>query len=290
MFELPCPIGMKASPDWPNIMYSALPHSKLWPWVVTMRNLAETLTTELESASLALALVSTDTVREFCWALALAVMGNDDLCSTPIGIRELIEFMEKAEFRSHSVSNVYEGTFLMNYIETMRRYLLSRIEDSEDFIADPWPLPYQVTPSGRALNIYDSQKLLKRTKAVYEGALRIYKSMVDQWFNSFSHRLRFSAIMPVRLEGRLDAVGRGGSVRLGPVLSWYPRPLPADESSSVAFESGTPDGLKEEWQASLGEKPTFLVSEVLDVFGTLPATGLATKWLSNDLRALGWEK
>ena len=288
MVNLSLSLMEESNPDWPKWMLATLPHSKLWPWVFTKDQLDRSLTDILKLSYLALETLSVYAVRESSWAFALSVRGRGEFYSKPIRIRDILSSIEEAESGSQSAMFRFERMYPRQRVRIMRHHLKKLDEDGEIFIVDPWPLPDQLKSLGKAWENYSSQQLLNRTKAVYEGALGIYKAVVDKWFKAFGGRLRLNAAFPVRLEGRLVLPGQQGTDRSEPWLHWYPRPLPAGETPSVSFELGISEEIWEVFESSWDHDSLFSISEVLDVYGVLPATKLALRWLSRDLRSLGW--
>ena len=145
---------------------------------------------------------------------------------------------------------------------------------------------------------FTEQQLLERTKAVYAAALRIYTSIVDNWFPAFGNRLQLKCILPVKLEGRLFIPNPPSRGREWPFLTWWPRPLGEQEESHVAFELGVRDPASEDSiglaieaarQESLKSVGEFWCSTgLLHINGFRPAIELAHKWLIDDLRKIGW--
>ena len=289
--ELPKHINRSTfNSEWSGLFSGWVPHTKLWPWLMTKDHLANSLSKEGFLGCLALESMSKDAVREISWAFALAVEGKGDFHPYPIRIKDILEFIEKAEIRSQPVRFGYEDTYPMKYVKRIKRHLLNLIEGGKDSIANPWPIPDTLRSSGWTLESYSSQQFLERTKAIYEGALRIYQTVVDRWFKSFGGRFGLYACLPARLEGRLEWPPRHGNGRHGPILTWCPRPLPADESSSAAFDFGDAKEIGDNFYSGWKDESPFMVEEIPKVDVLLPATTMATDWLSDDLQNLGLKK
>lgn len=288
--NLPLSLMTEPDPDWPQWMLAPLPNSKLWPWVFTKDQLERSLNDILKLPNLALESLSVDAVRESSWALAIDVQGKSEFFSRKIRIRDTLSFIEEVEIGSQTASFPTRRTYHWQHLTTIRHYLLSLEEDGENYIVDPWPHPDRLESQGMIWEIYSSQQLLNRTRAVYEGALGIYKALVEKWFRSFGVRLRLYSNYPVRLEGSLVLPSQQATDRAEPWLHWYPRPLPAGELSSISFELGHSRQIRKEFESSWDNDALFSVSQLLDVYGALPATRLALNWLSRDLRTLGWKR
>ena len=300
--DLPDTNWRKLYPDWEGISYSCVPHSRAWPWVKTKCELSDQLTRQLRSKSLGLG--SVDAVRELSWAFALAVKRQGELNPRPIDVREIIRYIDERLIR---VKSVQFGTraFSAKEIRIVKLHLSALVEGGESVITDPWPSADQLNSSGWVWGDYSEQRLLERTNEVYAGALRIYEKMVDKWFRPFSHRLRLNRLLPARLEGRLAMPSQqdADSLTATPVLAWHTRSLPADAESTVAFELGPRDDSRDDFEQYWREEENALRAlrpgygtvlypirqwTVLDVFDSRPATELAHRWLTGELRELDW--
>ncbi len=278
------------NPEWSGFSYSSVQNTKLWPWLITKNHLAYSLSREGFLESLALNSESDAAVRELSWAFALDVEGKGDFYPYPIGIKGLLEFIGKVELWSKPVMFGLERTYPLIYVKKVKSHLLKLVESGEDSISDPWPIPEGSCSSGLIWVGYSSQTFLERTKVIYEAALRIYQTVVDRWFKAFRGRLVLYACQPVRLEGRLEWPPRNGQASLGPTLTWCPRPLSANESSSVAFVFGDANEIERNFHSNWKDESPFMKSGFLKVYDLLPATTMAIDWLSGDLRDLGWDR
>ena len=276
--------------EWSGLSFRRVPHTELWPWLVTKEHLANSLSKEGFLGSLALEAMSLDAVRELSWAFALAVEGKGEFFPNPIGLKGILEFIEEVEIRSRPVRFGFEATYPLKYVKKIKRHLLNLKECGEDSISDPWPIPEESYSTGLIWDTYSSQTLLERTKAIYESALRIYQTVVNRWFKAFGRRFGLYACLPVRLEGRLEWPPRHGNTNLGPTLTWCPRPLSANESSSAAFDFGDAKEIWENYRSDWKDESPFMSEEFLKVYGLLPATTMAIDWLSGDLLELGWDR
>ena len=278
------------NPEWSGLSFRRVPHTELWPWFIAKDHLVHSLSNKVSLEHLALESMSIDAVRECSWAFALAVEGKGDFSPYPIRIKDILEFIEEAEIRSQPVRFGYEGTYPLKYVKRIKRHLLNLIESGEDSISDPWPIPEETYSSGLIWDSYNSRTLLERTKAIYEGALRIYQTVVDRWFKAFGGRFVLYTCLPVRLEGRLEWPPRHGRGSLGPTLAWCPRPLSAHESSSAVFVFGDAKEIWENYRSDWKHESPFMSEGFLKVYDLMPATTMAIDWLSGDLRDLGWDK
>ena len=254
------------NPEWSGSSYDLVQNTKLWPWLMTKNHLAYSLSREGFLESLALNSKSDDAVRELSWAFALDVEGKGEFCPYPIGLKRLLEFIEDVEIRSQPVRFGYERTYPLIYVKKIKSHLLNLIESGEDSISDPWPIPEESYSSGLIWDSYSSPTLPDRTNAIYEGALRIYQTVVDQWFRAFGGRFVLYSCLPVRLEGRLKWPPRRGNANFGPTLTWCPRPLSVNENSSAAFAFGDANEIEENFRSGWKDEAPFLVEEFLKVY------------------------
>ena len=65
----------------------------------------------------------------------------------------------------------------------------------------PKPAECPLAPAG------PGEQLVRRTNAIYNGALRIYNDMVERWLPAFNQRHQMSHMLPMRLEGELRLSG-----------------------------------------------------------------------------------
>ncbi|MDE2994658.1 MAG: hypothetical protein OXU67_12340, partial [Chloroflexota bacterium] len=249
----------------------------------------------------------TDAIFELSWAFALAVKEQRELNATPSEICDVLRFINY--IRDDGIGRKTFPYWLDEFsdwdIRIIERYLSESAEDGEKFIAEPWPSADQLRSSGLEWTFYSEQRLLERTRAVYAGALRIYKEMVDQWFRSFGPRLQLYQLLPVNLEGQLIMPDQRDTVRrlTEPTLDWRPRCLPVDAKSTVDFELGPREEFRNGFAYYCSEERIeqqrlrpdartepclFEAHSGLKIFGSRPAYELAHDWLQSELGDLDW--
>ena len=195
-------------------------------------------------------------------------------------------------------------------LAVIAEYLSELAEQGITEVANPWPTEDLPIVSGPILKGYSDQRLLERATAIYEGALRIYQSMVVRRFTCFAGRLSYYRLFPVRLEGWLVATQDNSSIREDTrSLVSCTRILPEGQQSKVVFQLATSlstpeiidlfnsESLYNEEELAFrnhrqGLPGDFSFSWSNSWLGELlrdfPATYLATDWLRSDLRELGW--
>ena len=281
--------------DWPAFSAGPVPPTELWNWVNTKSSLVQNLSEELQRRRLSYDVA--DAVKELVWAFALELSNAGSLYEGPIQVSSVLDRLaHDPRATVHTTGNVY----VWDEIETIRDYLSRISADGQETLSDPWPtsdLPL-TTPS--VWSRFSDQRLLKRTSAIYEAALRIYQAMVEQWFKPFADRLRLHRLLPVRLEGSLSRLHRDGMEF--PWLDWEPVILRGNEPSHVSFVleaentrrwqsdgyfAKQRDAFAQFRQGDAERLALFRSSSALDV-DSRPATKLAYKWLHDELRGLSW--
>ena len=285
--------------DWPTFSGGAIPPTELWNWVNAKGGLVHNLTEALQRRRLSYEVP--DAVKELVWAFALDCSGAGNFYEGPIEVGALLESIHRLPQDPRMTLNTGSNVYVWDEIEIVRDCLSRLIADAQDVLFDPWPgsdLP--LTPP-TVWSRFSDQRLLERTSAIYAAALRIYQSMVEQWFKPFADRLRLYRLMPVRLEGSLSRLHRGGMQF--PWLDWEPVILQSNEPSHVSFVFEAESTRR--WQSDdyFAEQrdafarlrrgdaerlALFRSSLALDGPEPRPATQLAYKWLHDELRGLSW--
>ena len=293
------PFSGQYDPDWSRWSGRTIPPTMEWPWAITKDMLVHSLSEHIGSRRLALQ--STDAIRELTFDFARSVTARGFATPEQAEVSEVLRYIDQDAAQWVSL-HVGGSLYLAEDIQLIGQHLKQRQADGEEFISEPWPGPDKARPMGRSSwgwhETFTEQQLLERTKAVYAAALRIYTSMVDNWFPVFGNRLQLQHILPVRLEGRLFVPNPPSRGREWPHLTWWPRPLGEHEQSQVAFELGVSNPASQDSirlatetarEESLNRVGEFWYSiGLLHISGYRPATELAHKWLIDDLHKIGW--
>ena len=292
--------------NWPVVRATSVLPERVWPWVITKEELADTLSQRL--ASRRLALVSNDAIRELAYDFACSVGRQQWPRASEITIGEALDFIDSHIERGTVSLGVGNTMYKSAELRMVRGHMADLAASGEQFISDPWPSADRVRPLNRKSWLlyeqYTEQRLLERTRAVYGAALSIYADMVHAWFQPFANRLRFNKLLPVKLMGRLavpqqeDEYTRTDGRPEEPILVWWPQPIDVGQESQVAFEidPGTlasredarrlNDSARTASHARSGEH--FSGMTVLDVFDSRSATEMAQQWLIRELGRIGW--
>ena len=293
------PFSGQYDPEWSQWSGRTISPTREWPWAITKDMLVHSLSEHIGSRRFALQ--STDAIRELTFDFARSVTARGFATPERVEVSEVLRYIDGDAAKWVSL-RVGDSLYLAEDIQLIRRYLVKCQADGEEFILEPWPGPNKARPMGRSswgwYETFTEQQLLERTRAIYAAALRIYTSIVDNWFPVFSNRLRLKCVLPVRLEGRLFIPNPPSRGREWPFLTSWHRPLSKQEESHVAFELAGRDPGNEEStrlaiesarQESLGDVGEFWYSTgLLHVSGSRPATELAHRWLIDELRDIGW--
>ena len=299
------PLSYEHSNSWHKWRSTVIEPTRVWPWTTTKEELTSSLSKLLDNYSFSLD--TTLGFREF--AAELAESTNSDLLtkSSVPKINSLIDWIgdwtSKLGRGPGNSIIVGQHRFTLMELELVRDRLQELKSSIGDTALDIWPEQDKPWPGGRTAvkwyELYSERQLLERTKAIFEGALRIYNDIVEQWFPAFNRRHQMSYMLPLRLEGVLNInVATNGRERSNDTLLWWPRLVDSHAESGVYFELGPdrqflgPD-TKEKLQAAEDE---FLLhigrfwqtEQALPGNEPRPATELAHDWLAKDLTDLRW--
>lgn len=291
--------------DWHPRQSTVIENTKVWPWATTQKDLSSSLSQQLKT--MRFALNSTVGFHEFVAEFAGHLPRH--ISSTPDEpkINEIVDYIERwitsPGRRPKDSIAIGWRSYTLTEMELIRDKLLELSQVIGDSLTEPWPGEDKPWPKGRTgvlwFELYTQERLIERTNAIFEGALRVYNDIVDQWLPAFNKRHQMSYMLPLRLEGLLSL--RGSPERHqweDATLIWWPRLVNTHSESGVFFEFGSEEQLfgKDTKERVEAAKQDFLTRGVgfRYSFGILPgndpqpAAKLAHEWLSYDLRNLGW--
>ena len=291
--------------DWHPRTSTVIENTKVWPWAITQKDLSRSLSEQLET--MRFALDSTIGFYEFVAEFAGHLPRH--ISSTPNApkINEIVDYIERwiTSPGRGPKDRIAIGwrSYTLTEMELIRDKLLELSQVMGDSLTEPWPGEDKPWPEGRTsvlwFELYTQERLIERTNAIFEGALRVYNDIVDRWLPAFNKRHQMSYMLPLRLEGLLSLRGSPERHEWGDAtLVWWPRLVNTHSESGVFFEFGSEEQLfgKDTKERLESAKQDFLARGVGFgySYGNLPgndprpAAKLAQEWLSSDLRDLGW--
>ena len=295
------PIG-----DWPILTSRGVESTRVWPWSVTHAELSGSLSQQLEAFRLALD--TTEGFHEFAYDFTSYLRRRHFEAKNLQSSTDIIDFIDKwlLELNRHPRGSVTFGhkefAFTVLELEFFRERVSKLSRDGRDILANPWPGPDKEWPPGRSggrwFEIYTEERLVQRTNAMFNGALRIYNHIVDRWLPAFNKRNQMRYTLPFRMRGELRLLeGSKQYERNEAVLIHWNEWTDDTVDSGVFIEFGprertTDDHTRKKIQAAQEEfieqgKPYYSGWGVLND-EPRPATTLAHKWLTSDLNAVHW--
>ena len=193
-------------------------------------------------------------------------------------------------------------SFTVPDLELFRERVSELSRNGTDILVDPWPPPdKEWSPRRRGgmwFERYTEERLLQRTNAIFNGALRIYNLIVERWLPAFNRRNQMRYMLPFRMCGELRLPEAGSSHdRNVAVLTYWDEWADDAADSGIFIEFGrkertSDDDIRMRIQAAQDKfieegKPYYSGWQVLHG-NDRPATTLAHEWLTSDLRALHW--
>ena len=295
--------------NWPSSSGGKVEPTRVWPWSVAHGELSRLLTEKLESFQLALD--STEGFHEFAYDFA------DHLCRGYFRIEDsptladVIDHIDKwlqeldGDPRSRITFAGSGYSFTVLELESFRERVLELYRNGTNILEDPWPGPDKEWPPGRGGGMwferYTEDRLLQRTNAVFNGALRIYNDIVERWFPAFNQRNQMRHALPFRMRGELRLLEDSGTNgRNEADLTYWNEWAHDIADSGVFIELGPRDrtvgGTTQERVRVVQDEfvkrglPYYHGWTVLPGYEPRPATELAHEWLTDDIQALNWKK
>ena len=293
--------------NWPVSISRGIEPTRVWPWSIAHDDLSKLLSEELRT--LRFALETTTGFHEFAYELSnylrRSYFGARDL-QTP---NEVIDYIESQfsrygnDPRTSITFGCREYNFTMPKLEVFRERVSELSRNGIDILADPWPEPDKEWPLGSSggmwFEIYSEERLVQRTNAMFNGALRIYNDIVERWLPAFNKRNQMRYTLPFRMRGELSLPEpRKQNERKEAVLTFWPEWAQGATDSGVFIDLGPKegarsDGTREKIQAARNEffergMPYQSGWSVLPGYEPRPASTLAYEWLNDDLHSLHW--
>jgi hypothetical protein len=198
--------------------------------------------------------------------------------------------------KNHVVSYRFDrlGPFTLADLETTAALL----DDPSLVDAPPWPFPdLRPTNAQWMSDSYSDDQLAARANSVYLAALDGYQQMVDLWFPGIGKTMGLRMMQPVVIDGSIE---RHDGI---PGASFTIRPSAARANTCRLASPGSKLDLN--WDSELwddmgnelrlcrpGARPWVTgqaTTSSLFLFGDLPATEIAIRWIKRELQRLGIE-
>lgn len=286
-----------ASPGWGPGRLTRPANEPAWPWRWSLHDLVNAVKPWVKERLLPLE--DGPLFEEAAWAEALALLGAGSLTPGPIELSEIEERL--AGIPDDALFRDYRRTYVLRAI---RKRVAGLREAGESKLPGPWPPPDEDHGGGGWVwDPYSRERLLERTQAVYEGALRGYAQLVERWLPTLGSRLMTYVTLPAQLVGTLHFDKRERDFSGSPVLHWQFEALDPGHSVTVHLELGegrsalrSPEReveLRRAYNALRAQRPqarqwidTISHATALDIFGSTPATEIAFGLLADDLKRI----
>ena len=283
--------------NWPRWRRGSIESTRVWPWSVTHDEISQLLSEQLKAFRLALEF--TEGFHEYAYEFSRYLRRNHfELrgLQTSTDVVDYIDewLLERDRDPRDSVTFGWEYSFTVPELKLFRERVSELSQNGIDVSMDPWPAPDKEWPPGRSGGVwferYTEERLLQRTNAIFNAALRIYNDIVERWFSAFNKRTQMSHVLPFRMRGELRLPGdqEQGQWR-GATLIYWTEQADSKADSGVIIEL-EPKGQTTEDESADQRIPYYSGWRVLPGYEPRPATKLAHEWLTRDLNTLHWER
>lgn len=299
------PFSYDHTRDWNSMYSTVIDQERVWPWNITKKQLSSSLSDVLRSYRFALG--TTVGTLEFAGEFVETIRYFLPSRARWPRINEITSWIDQwiddPRIEAHASISIGGHMYTVSDLQLIRSVLPKLPRSEVDRIQGPWPGPDKPWPAGRTSvvwhELYSERQLLKRTQAIFSGALVIYNNIVEQWFGAFNRRSQMRFMFPIRLEGILslqESLDRPDWSDA--TLTWWPRHVMNGEESGVFLELGAKQvdveietrkrlrtAQEESWARGEAFRHTV---QIIPGNDPRPATALAHKWITSDLRDLRW--
>ena len=284
--------------NWPGWESRGIEPTRIWPWNVAHDEISRSLSEQLKTFSLALE--SQEGFHEFAFEfssyLRRSYFEARDI-QTP---EEIVEYIRSklsrygGDPRARITFGDRDYSFTMSKLEVFRERVSELSRNGIDILTDPWPSPDKPWPEGRNgvmwFELYTDERLLERTKAIFNAALQIYNEIVERWFSAFNKRFQMSHALPYRMRGELRLPSDQQQVGWHDATLVYWTERAYSETDSGVFIELEPRGQTNEDEFVEQRIPHHSGWRILPGNEPRPATKQAHEWLTDDLYALHWAR
>jgi hypothetical protein len=283
-----------ASREWAALRGARPGHQAAWAWRWSFEQLRAALAAVLNRRSLRLPDSPLQDSR--LWTVATALGGDSPLHDEPIAIEPLLQGVPPDADIVLTPRGQIATTGLVQALQT-------RLARGETHLHPPFPGPDQSLGDGWLWEPWSEQRILERTRTVFEVALRGYQHLASTLFSPLAPWMQTAVTLPARLNGRLHPPLPGAGLAGGPTLTWWLQALEPDKDIEIAI---TIDPVRDRhpWDEVDGHdlvmqaralRPqqarwldTTLHDGFLDIFEPCAAEELLYKWLWSDLKRIRW--
>lgn len=293
--ELPADVSIFTNHgDWRIARMGRSSMRPIWPWRWALDEVITGLSSLIQARGLPV--TSGPMAHEAAWTVSSTILQRSHFDSTPIVLAQVLEILREIDVVVTSLSVGGKDIEL----EGIQTFLEAEVAHGRDLLEAPWPGPdSEDFGGGWVWNQFSSQQQLRRTEAVFAGALAAYQTVVATWFPRFGARLLTAVTLPATL--RVVIKPSAGSERHedAPSAQWYFDPLPVGSSSTVEVIEGDPyadePGVNDLYERTRTLRPAqsewidaTVTYGILDIFNRRPVTEYVYEWLWADLRRIRW--
>lgn len=276
-----------------------------WPWRLAASRVAGDLDDVVDRRLL---LVNHQAVlAELVWAVARFIADDRSLLHRPIDPAQVLEALPTADSVPPDEPLVLLGQRKLWMRGDSVQHVIAAVARAQEGglqLVRPWQVPDNFgSSSGWTDDLYRPETAASFLRDVRSAALEIYECLVREWFGEMAGFLATFASLPM-LNRCIYSPRRGSDCGATMWASWLPLPVGSssrivlaisDELPGLRFEDAR-DEWAEGWRAAGRQPPPFTKAfssshgVVHGLFSDRPATHLAYRWLSDDLRALKWRE
>ena len=299
------PFAYEETINWDGWRNTLIEPNKLWAWTFAHESLFEELERNLKN--LGFALESDIGIHELTvqfgrekdrYGLTGREISSND---------ELIKWIDQWRIKSRGDRRATTSFGAHKYTYEDLEKIKTKLSESPEKIGDPieelWPSEDKGWVEGESkgywFEFYSNEQLLKRTSAIFSGALHIYNDIAKRWFTDFSKPNQMPLMMPLRLEGILGfAENHDAPVPTPPRLVWWPKLINKEDESGTFFEIASWEEAyskktmerRKLAQEEFAEQNRGFHQPVHRLFSdnSRPATRLAHQWLTTEAMGTHW--
>ena len=282
------------SEGWVSIRDARPGRQAAWAWRWSFEQVRRALEGKLKRRSLVL--YDTPLADAQLWAVCCSLLNLGFLHGEPIAIGPFVGGIP--EEADAAVAPNGRRVRTTGFVRPLRE----RLERGEAELQPPFPGPDQPLRSGFVWDPWSEERLIDRVRAVYETALRGYRSLTSGLFASLAPWMQMAVTLPARLRGYVQPTNPLEGIAGGPLITWWLEALPSEQDIDVALllthEDRREESAREFRRSALRSRElrpaqahwldSTLRSSYLEVFDLWAAQELVYHWLWDDLKRIRW--